>query len=125
MSYPELDNPPAAPVDETDTTLGEIDLSKIDLPIQGWAFRFRRVDVGVGGVVPFHSHERRPALLHILTGEITEYSTAENGPVVRKAGETIPEFGPISHWWKNTGTEPVIILAADIAEPEKCVNGEC
>ena len=125
MPYRELENPPTAPVDETDITLGEIDLSKINLPVQNWAFRFRRVDVGVGGVVPFHSHERRPALLHILTGEITEYSTAETGPVVRKAGETIPEFGPVSHWWKNTGTEPVIILAADLAEPSECVNGEC
>ncbi len=122
MAFDELKNPPTEPVDET---VGEIDLGTLDLPVQTWALRFRRVDVGVGGIVPWHSHERRPALLHILTGEITEYSTAETGPVVRRAGETIPEFGPVSHWWKNTGTEPVIILAADVAEPAKCVSGEC
>ncbi|MEL6318823.1 MAG: cupin domain-containing protein [Pseudomonadota bacterium] len=125
MSYAELQNPPTEPVDETDTTLGEIDLSTIDLPVNQWSFRFRRVDVGVGGVVPFHSHERRPALLYIMQGEITEYSTAASGPVVRRAGETIPEFGAVSHWWRNTGDTPVVILAADLAEPSECVNGEC
>ena len=125
MSYAELENPPTEPVDETDNLLAEIDLRKIDLPMAKMMFRFRRVDVGVGGVVPWHSHERRPALLHILTGEITEYSTGEKGPIVRKAGETIPEFGDVSHWWKNTGSEHVIILAADLAEPENCNAGEC
>jgi quercetin dioxygenase-like cupin family protein len=125
MAFAELNNPPTEPVDETDTTLGEVDLSKLDLPVNSWSLRFRRVDVGVGGVVPWHSHERRPAVLHILKGEITEYSTAETGPVIRRAGDTIPEFGPVSHWWRNTGTEPVIILAADVAEVEKCAAGEC
>ena len=125
MAFDELNNPPMEPVDETDMTLGEIDLSKIDLPVQNWMFRFRRVDVGVGGIVPWHSHAERPALLYILQGEITEYSTAHNAPVVRKAGETIPEFGDVSHWWKNTGTEHVIILAADLADAPKCTSGEC
>lgn len=125
MAFDELNNPPTEPVDETDSTLGEIDLKQVDLPVQNWHLRFRRVDVGVGGIVPWHSHAERPAVLHILQGEITEYSTAETGPVVRKAGDTIPEFGDVSHWWKNTGTEHVIILAADLAEVEKCTNGEC
>lgn len=125
MAFAELVNPPTEPVDETDTTLGEIDLSRIDLPVQNWAFRFRRVDVGVGGIVPWHSHIRRPALLYILQGEITEYSTEQEAPILRTAGDTIPEFGDVSHWWKNTGTTPVVILAADLAEPSECVAGEC
>ena len=125
MAFDELNNPPTEPVDETDTTLGEVDLSKLDLDVNTWALRFRRVDVGVGGIVPWHSHAERPAVLHILQGEITEYSTAHDAPVVRKAGDTIPEFGDVSHWWKNTGTEHVIILAADVAEQTKCVSGEC
>ncbi|MEO0821618.1 MAG: cupin domain-containing protein [Pseudomonadota bacterium] len=125
MAFDELKNPPTEPVDETDATLGEVDLSKLDLPVQSWHLRLRRVDVGVGGIVPWHSHERRPAVLHILQGEITEYSTANDAPVVRKAGDTIPEFGAVSHWWKNTGSEPVIILAADVAEVESCTSGEC
>lgn len=43
-------NPPTEPVDETDTTLGEFNLSEVTLP-EGSApfeqrnFRFRRVDV--------------------------------------------------------------------------------
>ncbi len=125
MPFDELNNPPTAPVDETDTTLGEVNLSNLDLDVNNWALRFRRVDVGVGGIVPWHSHAERPAVLHILQGEITEYSTAHDAPVIRKAGDTVPEFGDVSHWWKNTGSEHVIILAADMAEQEKCVNGEC
>ncbi|MEL6477779.1 MAG: cupin domain-containing protein [Pseudomonadota bacterium] len=125
MAFAELENPPTEPLDETDTTLGEIDLKNIDLPVQNWMFRFRRVDVGVGGIVPWHSHAARPALLYILQGEITEYSTAETAPVLRRAGDTIPEFGDVSHWWRNTGDTHVVILAADLAEVENCTSGEC
>ena len=46
-------------------------------------------------------------------------------PVIRRAGETIPEFGPMSHWWKNTRSAYVIILAADVVEVQKAVESEC
>lgn len=123
-------NPPTEPVDETDTTLGEFNLSEVTLP-EGSApfeqrnFRFRRVDVGPGGVVPWHCHANRPALLFIAQGEIVEYNSRHEKPLTRTAPKLVTEFGDFSHWWKNHGDEHVIIYAADLAESEGCPEGCC
>lgn len=95
-------NPPTEPVDETDTPLNEIDLKKVTLPegsqpISERHLRFRRVDVGPGGVVPFHSHENRPAILFIAQGEIIEYNSRHEAPRLHKAGAVIAEYGDVSH----------------------------
>ena len=123
-------NPPTEPVDEEDTTLCFIDLAKVHLPegsapLEQRQMRFRRVDVGPGGIVPFHSHENRPAILFIIEGEIVEYNSRSEQPKLHKAGSIVAEHGDVSHWWKNDTDQPVIIYAADLAEAETCTEGEC
>lgn len=123
-------NPPTEPVNETDTGLAEIDLADLKLPegsapVGERSLRFRRVDVGAQGIVPFHSHENRPAILFVAIGEIVEYNSRHEEPRVHKAGSVIAEYGDVSHWWKNETDEPVVIYAADLAEVEKCSSGEC
>lgn len=123
-------NPPAEPVDEEDTTLCELNLADVTLPAGTASFekrhlRFRRVDVGAGGIVPYHSHENRPAILFIFEGEIVEYNSRHETPRVHKAGSIIAEHGDVSHWWKNETDAPVVIYAADLAEVEHCTSGEC
>lgn len=102
----------------TDHVLGSIDLGKEPIHIQGRLFRFRRLVVQPGGVVPWHSHSDRPALIYILSGQIYEYSSTCSVPILHKAGDTIAETHLVSHWWKNTGKVPAVILAADLF-PEK------
>lgn len=124
-------NPPTEPVDEEDHTMAFIELSDVKLPagsapLEQRQLRFRRVDVGPGGIVPFHSHENRPAILFIIEGEITEYNSRHEEPRKHTAGSIIAEYGDISHWWKNESADkPVVIYAADLAETEKCGAGEC
>lgn len=125
MSYDALNNPPTDPVDETDTTLASIDLSTVNLSLANRHFRFRRVDVGPGGVVPWHSHANRPAMMFIAVGEIVEHNSNAAGPQVRRAGDVVSEAGDVWHWWKNETNKPVVIYAADLADPNDVTEGEC
>ncbi|HSW27516.1 MAG TPA: cupin [Burkholderiaceae bacterium] len=102
----------------TDTVITSTDLAKEPVSIQGRLFRARKLDIAPGGVVPWHSHGDRPALLLIASGEITEYASTCAVPIQHKAGDITPERYPTSHWWKNSGTKPVVIYAFDLFRSE-------
>ena len=103
-----------AAVGVTDTTLGSIDLSKEPAKIKDRELRFRKLTIAPGGVVPWHSHADRPALIYVQQGEIVEYASNCAGPIVHKAGDLRRETSETSHWWKNLGDTTVILLVADV-----------
>lgn len=98
----------------TDDVLSAIDLSKEAVKLDGRSFRLRRLVVQPGGVVPWHSHADRPALIYVVSGQINEYASTCAVPILHKAGEVSMESIGLSHWWKNTGAEPAVLLSADI-----------
>jgi quercetin dioxygenase-like cupin family protein len=106
--------------DVSEKLLGAIDLSKEKVAVAGHHFRMRRLDIVPGGEVAWHSHEERPALIYVVSGAITEYSSHCGVPIVHQQGEISIEQGGLAHWWKNTGKVPVVLISADIAEaPDK------
>ena len=102
------------PVGVTDVTLGAIDLGKQPSRIEGRELRFRKLTIAPGGIVPWHSHDDRPALIFVQQGEIVEYASNCADPIVHKAGEIRPEVAGTSHWWKNLGKETVILYVGDV-----------
>jgi quercetin dioxygenase-like cupin family protein len=102
------------PVGVTDTTLGSIDLAKQPAHIAGRELRFRKLTIEPGGIVPWHSHDDRPALIFVQQGEIVEYASNCEVPIVHKVGEIRPEVSGTSHWWKNLGKETVILYVGDV-----------
>lgn len=74
----------------TDDVLGSIDLGQ-EIGVNGRDLRLRKLVVQPGGVVPFHSHDGRPALILTVSGEITEYRTTCGVPITHKAGELAEE----------------------------------
>ena len=102
------------PVGVTDVTLGSIDLEKQPANIKGRELRFRKLTIEPGGIVPWHSHDDRPALIFVQQGEIIEYASNCAAPILHKAGEIRPEVSGTSHWWKNLGTETVILYVGDV-----------
>ncbi|MGK9204407.1 cupin domain-containing protein [Sinorhizobium meliloti] len=106
-----------APDGVTDDVLASIDLSPRGGDWRGSALRFRKLVVQPGGVVPWHSHEARPANILILEGSITEYRSTCKVPIEHKAGEVTAEFGELAHWWKNNGSKPAVLYSADILPP--------
>ena len=103
------------PVGVTDTVIASIDLSPKGGDFNGAMLRMRKLVVEPGGIVPWHDHKVRPANIYVLSGEITEYRSSCLVPIVHKTCEVTAEFGEdLAHWWKNTGSEPVVLLSADI-----------
>jgi quercetin dioxygenase-like cupin family protein len=98
----------------SDVTLGSIDLGKQPAHIEGRELRFRKLTIEPGGVVPWHSHDDRPALIFVEQGEIVEYASNCEVPITHKAGEIRPEMFGTSHWWKNLGKETVILYVGDV-----------
>jgi quercetin dioxygenase-like cupin family protein len=105
--------------DVAEKLLGQIDLSKEKVAVAGHHFRMRRLEIKPGGEVAWHSHGERPALIYVVSGTITEYSSQCADPIVHKTGELSVEQGGLSHWWKNTSKEPVVLISADIAADPK------
>ena len=102
----------------TDNVLSMLDLSKEKVAIAGHLMRVRRLEVQPGGIVPWHSHAERPALIYVVSGEIFENASNCAVPILHKAGEVARETHATSHWWQNTGTVPVTLLSFDIvADP--------
>jgi hypothetical protein len=58
----------------TDTTLGSIDLANETIGAKERQLRFRKLTIEPGGIVPWHSHDDRPALIFVQEGEIFEYA---------------------------------------------------
>jgi quercetin dioxygenase-like cupin family protein len=102
------------PVGVTDVTLGSIDLGKQPAHIEGRDLRFRKLTIEPGGIVPWHSHDDRPALIFVQQGEIVEYASNCEVPITHKAGDIRPEVFGTSHWWKNLGKETVILYVGDV-----------
>jgi quercetin dioxygenase-like cupin family protein len=106
------------PKDVTDTVLGAIDLAEEPVAIEDRMFRLRRLEIQPGGEVPWHSHEDRPAIIYVVQGEVTEYSSDCAVPVLHRAGEVSPETHGVAHWWKNTGSETAVLISADLLHAE-------
>ena len=98
----------------TDITLGAINLEKQPANIRERELRFRKLTIQPGGIVPWHSHDDRPALIYVQQGEIIEYASNCAAPILHKTGEIATEVAGTSHWWKNLGKETVILYVGDV-----------
>lgn len=103
----------------TDDVIATNDITKPPIGLNDRLFRLRRLVIQPGGVVPWHSHGDRPALIYIVSGEIVEYASTCTVPIVHKAGEATAERTQTQHWWKNLTDKPVELLSADLFHKQK------
>jgi len=89
--------------------------------LKGWrelgdmSLRMRKLTILPGGVVPTHSHKDRPTIIYIVSGEIWENNTYCAVPILREAGDWLPEFGDhYESWWENRTDQPVEIISTDV-----------
>ena len=108
-----------APVGVVDTELASIDLANENVKLDQRRLRLRHMTIAPGGIVPFHSHEDRPALIMVNSGEIYEHNSKCAVPILRKAGDVAREFMGTRHWWKNTGSQVVDLTIGDIVNDKK------
>jgi len=98
----------------TDMVRATTDLAKEPVALNGRLFRLRELNVEPGGIVPWHSHNERPAMIYIVSGEIMEYASSCAVPIVHKAGDVAPEKNGTSHWWQNNGSVPSKLISVDL-----------
>lgn len=106
----------------TDTVLAAIDLEKEPANIKERQLRFRKLTIEPGGIVPWHSHDDRPAIIYVAEGEIVEYASNCADPIVHKAGDIRPETQGTSHWWQNLGNKTVILFVGDMLHDKSDKN---
>jgi quercetin dioxygenase-like cupin family protein len=107
------------PKDVTDNVLGMIELGKEKVALADRRLRLRKLVVQPGGVVPWHSHEDRPALIYIVSGSIHEYASTCEVAIEHKAGEVSVEKLGVQHWWKNNSKSATVLLSADLFHDDK------
>ena len=103
-----------APKDVTDVVRASTDLSKEPAAIKGRLFRLRQLELKPGGVVPWHPHNDRPAMIYVVSGEVTEYASNCAVPIMHKAGDVAAEKNGTSHWWQNTGKTDAVLISVDL-----------
>jgi len=106
------------PRDVTDNVIAATDLGAEKLGLKEHMFRARKLVIKPGGIVPWHSHDERPAMIYIVSGEINEYASNCAVPIVHKAGAIAREAKGTSHWWQNTGKATVELISVDILPPQ-------
>ncbi len=106
---------PDKPVSVTDTVIAAIDLGPKGEQFKGQLLRMRKLTIAPGGIVPWHEHSMRPANIYIISGTIEENRSTCLVPITHVAGDVTMEFGKdLAHWWKNTSSEPVVLISADL-----------
>ncbi len=98
----------------TDVVRASTDLANEPVAVQGRLFRLRELNLEPGGIVPWHSHNERPAMIYIVSGEVVEYASSCAVPIVHKAGDVAPEKNGTSHWWQNRGKVPSKLISVDL-----------
>jgi quercetin dioxygenase-like cupin family protein len=104
------------PKNVTDNVLGSVELGKEAPMLDGRKLRIRKLVIQPGGVVPWHGHADRPALIFTVEGAITEYRSNCAVPIEHKAGDVAQEQGGVSHWWRNNTKKPTTLISADIKD---------
>jgi quercetin dioxygenase-like cupin family protein len=108
-------------VGETESVLGTIALHDVNIAPGGRnlidkSLRLNKVEVEPGGIVSFHSHLHRPAIMYIAEGSIVEYNSNHEMPIFHSVGSVSIEFNDVAHWWKNETDKNVVIYSAMLVD---------
>lgn len=113
---------PSAHKGVTDKILNMIPLAQEKVGLKQHSLRLRRLVIQPGGIVAWHDHGDRPAIIYIISGTISEYSSHCAVPIVHHAGDSTPESGGLMHWWRNNSKRPVVLLSADLLHDHSDTN---
>ncbi len=75
--------------------------------------RMRLLTIEPGGYIGIHSHKDRPAVVYFLKGVDTVISEDGTSRVFRP-GDTSYASKDTTHWHRNDGNEPVVLIAVDV-----------
>jgi quercetin dioxygenase-like cupin family protein len=81
--------------------------------MKGRQLRMRVLTIDPGGYIGLHSHKDRPSVVYFLQG--TDTVTSEDGTVkVFRPGDSSSANKDTTHWHRNDGKEPAVLIAIDV-----------
>lgn len=109
----------AAPATESPVSVGvtRTDLQRHDLSIAGRETVQARIDIGPGGLAPWHRHPGEE-VIYIIEGTL-EYQLEGQAPVTLKAGEVLFVPAGVAHMARNRTASNGAELATYIVEKRK------
>jgi quercetin dioxygenase-like cupin family protein len=105
---------PSMPKGVSDTLIGAIPLKREIAGLEDRKLRLRELVIEPGGVVPWHTHTDRPAIIRVNQGVVVEYRSTCAVPIVHATGDVAVETAGLSHWWKNEGKQTAVLTSSDI-----------
>ncbi|MEO1656693.1 MAG: cupin domain-containing protein [Pseudomonadota bacterium] len=101
------------PEESVGVSIRELALVNISPVLAGdVAKRFFELTVAPGGHVLLHGHGDVQGYAYVLSGEATERRSDCAVALERRAGDVATEPKTLSHWWENTGPDPLILLVS-------------
>lgn len=88
---------PAAHRYVTDKVIASIVLAQEAPKLNEHKFRLRHLVIQPGGVVAWHSHAERPAIIYIVSSTIVEHANTCTVPIVHTAGDVARETHVTKH----------------------------
>jgi len=95
-----------------------VDLGPEIAGMEGRQLRLRVLTIEPGGHIGIHSHKDRPSVVYFLQGYDT-VSYSDGTTKHFKAGDTGSANKNTTHWHRNEGKEPVVLVIADVFHPVK------
>jgi quercetin dioxygenase-like cupin family protein len=92
-----------------------IDLGAEIPSMAGWQLRLRTLKIEPGGHIGLHDHKDRPAVVVFQQGTDT-VTNGDGSSKTLKAGDTTAEGVKTVHWHKNTGSDDVLFVTADLVK---------
>ena len=128
----QIENTPLGVTSEVLKTLkvSDIVIPEGNKPIECRGLRLRRLDVVPGGKIPVHSHENRPAILSIVSGEGMDVSSYSMEDEDEEKLVTVPyatsyaEFNGIVHYAVNLSSSDTLkLITFDFLDNGSLCNG--
>lgn len=110
--------PPSEHKGLTVESLGDIPESSMQTTIglTGKKLQLRAITIDPGGQIAKHSHETRPGLVKVISGEWVEGRPEGETAFGAESAEGIIEDEDTVHWFFNRGDEPATAIVCDIVD---------
>ena len=82
--------------------------------LEGYVLQLRAITIEPGGQIAKHSHETRPGLVKVISGEWTEGRSSGEESFEASGPQAIIEDEDTVHWFWNWGDKPATAIVCDI-----------
>lgn len=109
-------SPPTEHVGLTVETLGVIPPGSMQTTVglDGHRLQLRAITIAPGGQIAKHSHENRPGLVKVISGEWIEGRESGESAYTAASAQGIIEDEDTVHWFYNRGDTPATAIVCDV-----------